>query len=146
MVNNAQKNIVVVSLVLAFVGTTYYFIYRHDEELLSNTHLYERTIDSLVNSATTEEKRIALQFSDTTLPQLKRLGLITNYSRTTIETIVTVSGKIWKKRSMFFKKSLLEQIFAYNKVNHFSLTTKIIDEQTAELYAEITPPDRRAVY
>lgn len=143
--SNNQKNIDAVSFAFAFVGIIYYFIHRHDEELLNNTQRYERTIDSLVNSATAEEKRIALQFSDSTLPQLKRLGLITNYTRTTIETIVTVSRKIWKNRSPFFKESLLEQIFAYNKVNGFPLKTRIIDDKTAQLYAEIIPPDGRII-
>ncbi|MDP1676092.1 MAG: hypothetical protein Q8L88_04440 [Bacteroidota bacterium] len=144
--NNTQKNIVVVSLALAFVGTTYYFIYRHDEELLTNYSRWGKMSETPVNHSTAEEIRVALQFSDSTLPQLQQLGLIKSFTRTEIETIVTVSGAIWNERSAFFKKSLLEQIFIYNKVNGYSVKTKIIDEQTSELYAEITPPDRRAVY
>jgi len=143
---NTQKNIIAISLAAVFIGITYYFIYRHDEELLNNPARWGRMSDSLANTATDEEKRIAKQFSDSTLPELKRLGLITTYTQTEIETIITVSGMIWKKRSDFFKKSLLEQIFAYNKVNRFALKTKIVDDATAELYAEITPPDRRAIY
>jgi len=143
---NTQKNIVAVSFALLFVGTTYYFIHRHDEELLNNPARWGRMVDTLSNHSTDEEKRVALQFSDTTLPQLKRLGLIKSYTRTEIETVITVSGKMWSERSEFFKKSLLEQIFAYNKVNGFALTTRIIDDKTAQLYAEITPPDGRTIY
>ncbi len=65
---------------------------------------------------------------------------------TEIETIITVSGTIWKKRSSFFKESLLDQIFIYNKVNGFALNTKIIDDKSSALYAEIIPPDRRVIY
>lgn len=142
----AQKNILAVSFAAACIGITYYFIHQHDEELLNNSARWGRTIDSVANSSTAEEKRVALQFSDTTLPQLKRLGLIKSYALTEIETIITVSGKIWNERSLFFKESLLEQIFAYNKVNGFSVKTRIIDETTAQLYAEIIPPDSRMIY
>jgi hypothetical protein len=143
---NTQKNIAAISFALTFIGITYYFIHQHDKELLNNSARWGRMIDSLSNSATMEEKRVALQFSDTTLPQLRRLGLIKRYTRTEIETIITVSGTIWKKRSSFFKESLLDQIFIYNKVNGFALNTKIIDDNTSALYAEIIPPDRRVIY
>lgn len=142
----AQKNIIAVSFAAVWIGITYYFIHKHDEELLNNHALWGRTIDSVANSSTAEEKRVALQFSDTTLPELKRLGLIKSYTRSEIETIITVSGRIWNERSVFFKESLLEQIFAFNKVNGFSVKTKIIDETTAHLYAEIIPPDGRMIY
>ncbi len=144
--NNTQKNIIAISLALAFIGVTYYFIHKHDEELLNNPALWGRTIDSVANSSTAEEKRVALQFSDTTLPELKQLGLIKSYTRTEIETIITVSGTIWKERSSFFKESLLDQIFIYNTVNGFALKTKIIDDKSFALYAEIIPPDQRLIY
>ncbi len=144
--NNKLKNIAAVSFALAIVSVAYYFIQRHDEKLLNNPALWGTMNDTLANTATDEEKRAALQFSDTTLPQLKRLGLVKSYRRTEIETIITVSGTIWKERSSFFKESLLEQIFIYNKVNGFALNTKIIDDKTSTLYAEITPPDQRLIY
>ena len=145
-ITNTQKNIIAVSCALFLVGMTFYFIHRHDERLLNNPALWGRMNDTLKNSATEEEKRVALQFSDSTLPELKRLGLITRYTRTEIETVITVSGTIWKKRSDFFKESLLEQIFIYNAVNGFAVRTKIIDYKTSELYAEITPPNQRTIF
>jgi hypothetical protein len=143
---NRQKNIIAISFAVAFIGITVHFIQRHDEQLLNNPSLWGRMNDTLSNTATDEEKWIALQFSDTTLPQLRRLGLIKSYTRTEIETVITVSGRIWNERSQFFKESFLEQIFAYNKVNGFPLKTRIIDDKTAQLYAEINPPDQRMIY
>ncbi len=144
--NNKLKNIITVSFALFFVGMTYYFIQRHDEKLLNNPALWGKMNDTLANNVTDAERRVALQFSDTTLPQLRRLGLIKSYTRTEIETVITVSGRIWKERSSFFKESLLEQIFIYNKVNGFALNTRIIDNKTSALYAEITPPCQRLIY
>lgn len=102
--------------------------------------------DSSAFRPTEEEARIARQFSDTTLPQLTSLGLIKHYSRTEIETIITVSGVLWNERSEFFKESLLEQIFIYNQVHGYSVRTKIIDVTTNRLMAEIIPPDRKTIF
>lgn len=143
---NTQKNIIAVSFALFFVGMTYYVIQRHDEKLVNNSALWGRMNDTLSNISTDEEKRVALQFSDTTLPQLRLLKLIKSYTRTEIETVITVSGSIWNERSSFFKESLLEQIFIFNKVNGFALKSRIIDDKTSALYAEITPPDQRLIY
>lgn len=147
--NNTQKNIIAVSVAIAFIGIAFHFIQRHDEQVLNGTLRYGSTSDTIADhftQATDAEKRIALQFTNTTLPQLRRLGLVKSYTRTELDTVITVSGKIWNERSQFFKESLLEQIFVYNSVNGFALTTKIIDERTSELYAEITPPNRRDIY
>ncbi len=140
------KNIVVFSFVLAIMGIAVHFIQQHDEKILKGSMRWGKMNDSLAMQTTKEEQRIALQFSDTTLPQLKKLGLIKSYTRTEIETVITVSGRIWNDRSTFFKESLLNQIFIYNKVNGFALNTKIVDKKTSELYAEITPPNRKTIF
>ncbi|MFA6469583.1 MAG: hypothetical protein WCW35_11850 [Bacteroidota bacterium] len=140
------KNIVVYFIAAIAVGTAYYFTAQRDHRIMSRAHHWDAMDDSLRNHYTQEEKRIAHQFSDSILPQLKELGLIRSYSRTELETVITVSGTIWRDRSLFFKESLLNQLFVYNKVNGFALNTRIIDNESSVVYAEIIPPDRREIY
>ncbi|MFA6456764.1 MAG: hypothetical protein WCW40_08080 [Bacteroidota bacterium] len=146
MNKTAVKNIFVYCMAAVIVGTAYYITAQRDHRIMNRMHHWDTMDDSLRNHSTDEEKRVAQQFSDSILPQLKELGLIRSYSRTELETIITVSGTIWKERSEFFKKSLLDQLFVYNKVNGFALNTKIIDEKSFVVYAEIIPPDRREIY
>lgn len=95
---------------------------------------------------TPEEQRMAAQFADTTLPELRRLGLITRYSRTEAETLITVNGRVWRERSPFFKESLLRQLCIYNQVNGYQVRSRIVDDATEQLYAELAAPDRRIIY
>lgn len=143
--SSATKNILVYVFAVAVAGGLFYLYYERDREILESMSRWGRRNEVPVIRETEDEKRIARQFSDSTLPELKRLGLITSYSRTEIETIITVSGRLWKERSAFFKESLLTQILIYNRVNGYAPTTKIYDDRTQQLYAQIVSPDRKEI-
>ncbi|MHB1050147.1 MAG: hypothetical protein ACYC09_08720 [Bacteroidota bacterium] len=143
---HSRKNIIVYFLAVLTVGALFYAYYERDREIMESVSRFGHRSDSAVVMSTEDEKRIAAQFSDSTLPELKRLGLIKSYTRTEIETIITVAGKVWNKRSSFFKKSLLTQLSIYNKVNGYSVTVKILDDETHQLYAQIVPPDRKEIF
>lgn len=143
---NTAKNIIVGIAAVTVLCTAAYLIWQWDERVLATIHRGAYEYDTTAFRPTEAEQRAAKQFADSILPQLKHLGLVTSYTRTEIETIITVSGTVWKARSQFFKEQFLEQIFIYNKVNGFSVQTKIIDKDNGALYAELTPPDRRAIY
>lgn len=146
MSNARIKDFAVGIVAIAVVSTAVFLIVRWDNQVMNGMRQFSFRNDSSAFRPTEDELRIARQFSDTTLPQLQSLGLIKRYSRTAIETIITVSGRMWKERSPFFKESLLEQIHIYNKVKGFTVQTKIIDDETSVLYAEIIPPDRKNIY
>jgi hypothetical protein len=141
-----MKDLIVGVIAAAVVFAAVYLIVEWDARVLQHYPAFTANHDTSIFRPTQDEERIAQQFSDTTLPQLTSLGLIKRYSRTEIETIITVSGRLWRERSAFFKESLLEQIHIYNKVMGFSVQTKIIDDATSVLYAEIIPPDRKNIY
>ena len=142
----SRKNIIVYFLAIFTVGALFYAYYERDREIMEKISRFGNQTYSAVVMSTEDEKRIAAQFSDSTLPDLKRLGLIISYNRTEIETIITVAGKIWNERSSFFKESFLTQISIYNKVNGFSVVVKILDDETHQLYAQIVPPDRKEIF
>lgn len=144
--NNGVKNIIVGAIVASLTIATIMLIQRRDEKILSHFYRWGQLNDTVSIAATEQERKTALQFSDTTLPGLKELGLITGFTRTEIETIVTVSGKTWNERSVFFKEQLLDQIFIYNRVNGFAVNTKVVDDETSRLYAQIVPPDQRMIF
>jgi hypothetical protein len=85
-----------------------------------------------------DEKRIASHFSADTLPGLMRTGLIQGYRRNSSGSYIFVNGKLWKNRSEYFKQSLLTEMFVFNKVNDYELSTKIIDSLSGKLYAQIS--------
>ncbi|MCK9407592.1 MAG: hypothetical protein WCX28_00175 [Bacteriovoracaceae bacterium] len=140
------KDIIVGIIALAVISAILFFTVQRDNRVTRTMRPFDITYDSAVIRFTADEQRMAKQFSDTTLPQLKILGLIKQYTRTEIETIIAVSGAMWNKRSPFFKESLLEQIHIYNRVNGYTLWTKIVDEKTNQVYAEISPPGTRKIY
>jgi hypothetical protein len=140
------KDLMAVSIALAIVSIAVYLIMDWDTRVMQKHPPFTADHDTSIFRPTRDEVRIAQQFSDTTLPHLTGLGLVKHYSRTEIETIITVSGSQWKERSPFFKESLLEQIHIYNKVKGYAVQTKIIDDQTSVIYAEIIPPDRKIIY
>lgn len=146
MNSSRWKDIIAGVVALAVVSTAVYLMVEWDTRVLQNYPPFTADHDTSIFRPTPDEERIAQQFSDTTLPQLTELGLIRRYARTEIETIITVSGRLWEERSPFFKESLLEQIFIYNKVKGFAVQTKIIDDESSVLYAEILPPDRKNIY
>lgn len=90
--------------------------------------------------------QVAKKFSDTTLPQLKKMGLVIACERRDVFTAVTVSGTVWKERSQFFKKNFLMELLIYSKVyDHYS-SAKVIDDRTGRVYAEVSPPDQVRMY
>jgi hypothetical protein len=93
-----------------------------------------------------DERRIAHHFETDTLPGLMRRGLVKKYSRSESGTILQVEGKIWKKRSYFFKESLLTEILVYNKVNGYGFATVIVDNYSNKLYARAFSEDRKIIF
>ena len=143
---NTVKNFIVGAAAITVCCTATYLVWQWDERVMATIHRGGYEYDTTAFRPTEAEQRTAKQFADSILPQLKHLGLVISYTRTEIETIITVSGTVWKARSQFFKEQFLEQIVVYNKVNGFSVRTKIIDKDDGTLYAELTSPDRRAIY
>ncbi len=140
------KNIISIVFAVACIAIALHYIKLRDERILNGSINFGTQTAAAITAHSETERRIAQQFADTTLPQLRKLGLITNYTRTEVETIITVSGRIWNKRSQFFKESLLEQLFVYNTVNEIPIKTIIIDDRTAKLYAEISSSQERIIY
>jgi hypothetical protein len=109
-------------------GLTCIFPQQHTEEFSNN------------------ERRIARHFAVDTLPGLMQRGLIKRYERHNTWTMLHVEGKVWKKRSRFFKVSLLTEVLAYNKVNGYALNTRIVDHHSKELYAQALSEDRKEFF
>lgn len=131
------------------IVSAWLLVHRHDEQVMSGSFQWGQRNDSLSQHRTLpsdEERRIAGQFTDSTLPNLQRLGLIKQYHRSEIETVVTVSGRIWNERSDFFKESFLTQIIIFNRVNGFPARIRIIDDRSERLIAQVTPPDRKVFF
>jgi len=93
-----------------------------------------------------DEKRIAKHFAADTLPGLMQKGLIQKYQRTASGTSIAVSGRLWRKRSKYFKTSLLKEVFVFNKVQGYELSAKIIDSLSGKLYAYISPSTKMDFY
>jgi hypothetical protein len=99
-----------------------------------------------IKECSPDEKRIAKHFSVDTLPGLMQKGLIQKYQRNASGTSIAVIGKLWRKRSKFFKTSLLTEVFVFNKVQGYELSTKIIDSLSGKLYAYISPSTKMDFY
>jgi len=93
-----------------------------------------------------DEKRIAINFSADTLPGLMQKGLIQKYRRNASGTCIFVNGNLWKGRSEYFRHSLLTEVFVYNKVNDYKLSTKIIDSVSGKLYAQLSSSAKMDFY
>ncbi len=100
----------------------------------------------LTNDFSNDEQRIAKRFVTDTMPGLMQKGLIKKYERHEFGTSLLVSGKLWKKRSLFFKQSLLTEILIYNEVNGYEVWTQIVDSQSRKLYAQISPSTKIKFY
>ncbi|MFZ4621551.1 MAG: hypothetical protein ACOYNS_13405 [Bacteroidota bacterium] len=143
---HSLKNISVYTLAVLLLGGAFYAVHRHDEQVMNGSFRWGKLNDTLSTQPSEQEQRIARQFTDTTLPQLRRLGLVKRFTSTQIETVVTVSGSIWNERSDFFKESFLTQILVYNRVNGFTSRIRVVDERTERIYAQVTPPDRKEFF
>ncbi len=93
-----------------------------------------------------DEHRIAKLFIADTLPRLMKMGLISKFKRNETMTTMMVSGHIWKARTRFVKESLLAAVSVYNRVNGFSVWTRILDDRTGALYAQVLPSDKKELY
>ncbi len=140
------ENIIMIGAAFAAAGIVFGLLQERDERILDPSSRWEHRDRIFTVPPTDEEIRIAEEFGERTLPALRQLGLIIHYTRTEAETVITVSGKIWNERSMFFRQKFLEHVFTYHKVNNYPLRTRVIDHRTSQLYAQIIPPDQRLVY
>lgn len=142
--NAAVSLILIVGIAIAFDA-----VRRHDESVLSGRYSLRSNIShdpiSLPNS-TVDEQRIAALFAVDTLPGLMEKGLVKKYRRTGTATVLTVSGNLWKQRSLFFKNSLLSALTVYNKVNHYAPRVHIVDDRSGRLYAEIVSSAEKKIY
>ena len=93
-----------------------------------------------------DEQRIAQQFAIDTLPGLMQKGLIKKYERRESKTLLHVEGSIWKKRSRFFKESLLAEILIYNKVNGYALETMVVDHFSQHIYAQASSQEKKEFF
>jgi hypothetical protein len=93
-----------------------------------------------------DEDRIAKLFIADTLPRLMKMGLISKFERNETITTMMVPGRIWRKRTRFVKESLLTAVSAYNRVNGYSPWTRILDDRTGTMYAQVLPSDKKELY
>ena len=93
-----------------------------------------------------DESKIAKHFALDTLPGLMKCGLIKKYERRQSGNVLFVAGKLWQKRSRFFKESLLSEILIYSKVNGYTLETRIIDHSSHRLYAQAISENQKEFF
>lgn len=142
--NTAVSLILIVCIAIAFDA-----VRRHDESVISGRYSLRSNIlqDPISPSnSTADERRIAALFAADTLPALMEKGLVKKYRRTGTATVLTVSGNLWKQRSLFFKNSLLSALFVYNKVNSYAPHVHIVDDRSGRLYAEIVSHAEQKLY
>ena len=144
MNHSIYKNILLLLLVITLALVAFMFIVHRDRYVIHKYHP-QRTMTGN-STVTDEERRIARQFSDSTLPYLQRIGMVTGFTQTDVEVIVRVSGTLWNGRSRFFKDSFLTGLSTYTKVEGYELPIKIIDEQTGKLYAQWYAPETKIIY
>jgi hypothetical protein len=73
-------------------------------------------------------------------------GLIKKYERHQTGTLLFVAGKLWSERSRFFKESLLSEVSIYNKVNGYSIETRVVDQCSQHLYALISSLEKKEFF
>jgi hypothetical protein len=143
MERSFSKNLILIGILIAAAGIVYYYAQR-DKSIVDLWHRNAYTVDSIY--ATVDEKRIAQRFSDSTLPNLQKTGLITSTHRHEWEMIIIVNGDVWNSRSPFFKESFLKELLAYSKVQGSSFTTSVVDRESRHVYAKVIPPDHTVIY
>ena len=146
MKRSLLKNLIVFFIAIAIAGAAWYFVYQRDKRITGWFDNHPYAMDSTAMYFTDHEVRVAKKFSDTTLPGLQRRGLITKYDRQDMETVIAVSGRVWKKRSTFFKESFLTQIMIHNRVRSFATAVRIIDHRTGRLYAQVNSSGVKKIY
>lgn len=139
-------NIIVYLIALAAIGIAYYVIWQRDDRIVGHDARYHSTMDTAAMYFSDNEIRSADRFSDSTLPALQELGLITRFDQREFETVITASGPMWRERSEFFKESFLNQLMVHNKVRGRPSAVRIVDPNSGKLLAQITVSDRKEIY
>ena len=143
------RNIVKLTIGLGLIYSVYVWTNQSGSAVKGNNlhHHSDHTLPTQwIKGFKNDEYRIAQQFAVDTLPELMRLGLIKKYERHRRGTTVFVTGKVWKERSRFFKESLLLATMVYNKVNGYSLETRIVDHCSQQLYAHAVSAERKEFF
>jgi hypothetical protein len=127
----------------------YILVNQSDNKILEQKSKYRMTSTLSpvhFNEFSIDEERIAKLFVTDTLPGLMQRGLIKKYERNESGTFLKVAGILWKKRSVFFKQSLLTEVFVHNKVNGYEPSTEVVDYRTGKLYASISTSAKMKFY
>jgi hypothetical protein len=143
------KKLVALAIGIALLLIILALVERSDRAIVERQSRQGFAVESLpqpFDAFTADERRIAHLFIADTLPRLMNKGLITRYERNAINTNLLVAGRVWKARSRFVKESLMTAVSVYNRVNGFSAWTRIVDDHTGMLYAQVLPSDRKELY
>lgn len=138
--------IIVYLVALIVVSTTYYVIWQRDERIVGHDARYQSTMDTAAMYFSSSEIQTANRFSDSTLPALQQLGLIVTFEPREWETVIIVSGRMWRERSEFFKESFLNQMIVHNKIRGRPSAVRIMDTSSGTLLAQITVSDKKEIY
>jgi hypothetical protein len=130
----------------AVILLTYYIIWQRDQRIVGHEARYHSTMDTAAMYFSDREIQTANTFSDSTLPALQRLGLIVSFEQREWETLIAVSGPMWRERSEFFKESFLNQLMVHNKVRGRPSAVRIIDTSSGKLLAQVSVPERKEIY
>lgn len=141
-----NKNILVGIVAATIFVITVAVVLQRDHRVMKTIRHGGYESDTSTFRPTAEELRLAAQFSDTVLPQLKKLGLIVEVKHHDIETIVNVSGTIWKKRSPYFKEQFLKQLLLYNKISQLPTVITVMDKETSEILAVMKQEETIDIY
>lgn len=139
-------NIIIYIIAVAAVGITYYVIWQRDERIVGHDARYHSTMDTAAMYFSSSEIQASHTFSDSTLPALQHMGLIVTFEPREWETLIIVSGPIWRERSDFFKESFLHQMSIHNKIHGRPSAVRIMDTLSGKLLAQITVSDRKEIY
>ena len=143
------SNLISFSVVFLLLSVTVILVNQSDKAIIERMNKYQFSNPTLIKPTdefSVGEQRIAKQFANDTLPGLIQKGLIKKYERHQSGTLLLVVGSLWNERSEFFKKNLLLEIFVHNKVSGYELRTKIIDDKSGKLYAQILPSEKIEFY
>lgn len=124
--------------IVTAAGITIFLILEQENRIVAFRERGKYFADSIYTGPA--DRAAAEQFSDSVLPALKQKGLIIDIRQDEMQTVVTVSGAMWKKRSPFFKDEFLTHASLYNKVHGFPSSLIVVDHRNGHLLARIVPP------
>ena len=139
-------NIIVYLIAIVAACMTYYVIWQRDERITGHDARYHSTMDTAAMYFSSSDIQASHTFSDSTLPALRQLGLIVTFEPREWETMIIVSGPIWRERSDFFKESFLHQMSIHNKIHGRPSAVRIMDTLSGKLLAQITVSERKEIY